>query len=119
MEHTPVGPEQFAGLADVDDWRHVGAAICAEFSVGSFAEAGALVSSIARAADEVDHHPDVDLRYPDRVRIALTSHDVGGLTHRDVELARIISTLAAGAGATACRQPPGGEGAAPDGQQGP
>lgn len=39
------------------------------------------------------HHPDVDLRYP-RVRIRLTTHDVGGLTVRDVDLAREITAVA-------------------------
>ena len=57
-------------------------------------------AEIARAADEADHHPDVDLRYPDVVRVVLTTHVADGPTTADTDLARTISRLAADAGAT-------------------
>jgi 4a-hydroxytetrahydrobiopterin dehydratase len=57
----------------------------------------ALVNSIGAVAEEMDHHPDVDLRYT-HVDVRLTSHDAGGVTGRDVRLARAISALAADAG---------------------
>ena len=69
MDHAPISAQEFVRLPGVDDWRPADGAICAEFSAGSFTAAGALVSEIARAADQADHHPDVDLRYPDRVRV--------------------------------------------------
>ncbi|MDP2772959.1 MAG: VOC family protein, partial [Nocardioides sp.] len=65
---------------------------------GDFATGLALVNEIGAAADELDHHPDVDLTYPS-VTVRLTSHDVGGVTSRDVELARRISSAAEGLGA--------------------
>lgn len=52
-----------------------------------------LVVQVARAAEEVGHHPDVDIRY-DRVTFTLTSHDVGRLTERDLRLAARIDVLA-------------------------
>lgn len=58
-----------------------------------------LVNSIAAAAEEQDHHPDLDLRYG-HVDIRTSSHDVRGLSTRDVRLARTITDLAATAGLT-------------------
>ena len=62
-----------------------------------FATGLALVDAIGAAADELDHHPDLGLRYR-RVDVRLSSHDVGGITHRDLRLARRVAELAAAAG---------------------
>lgn len=83
----------------LDDWRVLFGVLHARFETGSFATGLRLVDAIGAAAEEVDHHPDVDLSYP-RVDVRLTSHDVGGVTQRDVRLARVISDLAGGLGAT-------------------
>ncbi|WP_433298177.1 4a-hydroxytetrahydrobiopterin dehydratase [Actinoplanes sp. CA-030573] len=64
-----------------------------------FATGLALVDAIGAAAEEANHHPDIDLRYP-YVDIRLVSHDTGGVTERDVRMARTISALAAEAGLT-------------------
>lgn len=58
----------------------------------------AIVNSIGAAAEARNHHPDLDLRYS-RVDVRLSSHDVGGVTGRDIELAREITAIAAAAGA--------------------
>ena len=80
------------------DWRMLIDRLHASFDTGDFASAVKLVDAIALAADEMDHHPDVDLSYG-RLDVRLISHDVGGVTSRDVELARTISELALAAGA--------------------
>jgi 4a-hydroxytetrahydrobiopterin dehydratase len=85
------------GLAD---WRTLQSKLHARFRTGDFATGLALVNAIAAAAEEANHHPDVDLRYT-HVLVALISHDVGGKTERDVALARRISELAAELGASA------------------
>lgn len=100
MTYTAVSAEEFAGLG-LDDWRFVLGEIKADFAAGSFAAGAALVSAIAEMAEEAQHHPDVDLRYPDRVRVALMTHATGALTTRDVDLARAISAHAARLGAVA------------------
>jgi 4a-hydroxytetrahydrobiopterin dehydratase len=64
---------------------------------GNFATGLALVNAIGAAAEAADHHPDIDLRYP-HVNIRLLSHDEGGVTGRDVRMARTISGLIADAG---------------------
>jgi 4a-hydroxytetrahydrobiopterin dehydratase len=79
----------------LSDWRILFSALHARFDTGDFATGLALVNAIGAAADELDHHPDVDLTYPS-VTVRLTSHDVGGVTSRDVELARRISHAAEG-----------------------
>lgn len=77
------------------DWRILFSSLHARFETGDFATGLALVNEIGAAADELDHHPDVDLTYP-AVTVRLTSHDAGGVTSRDVELARRISHAAEG-----------------------
>jgi 4a-hydroxytetrahydrobiopterin dehydratase len=86
-----------AGLAD---WRWLVGGLHARFATGDFATGIALAGAIAAAADEADHHPDLDLRYP-FLAVRLASHDVGGVTDRDLRLARRISELAADAGVAA------------------
>ena len=100
MEYTAVTPDQFAAMEGLDDWRYVLNAIRGEFRAGSFPAAAALVAQIADAAEAADHHPDVDLRYPDRVLVVLSTHATGGLSNADVDLAGTISRLASAAGAT-------------------
>lgn len=94
-------PFQFSELPGLDDWRVSLGRIEAVFRSGSFSAAADLVGKIAGAADAADHHPDVDLRYPGVVHVALSTHSTGGLSDLDAKLARTISELAAGAGATA------------------
>ncbi|WP_134767294.1 4a-hydroxytetrahydrobiopterin dehydratase [Nocardioides sp. 1609] len=82
------------------DWRILFSRLHGRFETGDFATGVKLVEGIGAAADEMDHHPDVDLTYP-RVDVRLSSHDVGGVTMRDVRLARTITDLAGRLGATA------------------
>src|SRR6478735_2315263 len=83
----------------LDDWRILMGALHARFRTGSFAKGFTFVEQIAAEADKADHHPDIDLRYG-FVHVRSTSHDAGGVTERDVRLARVISELADGLGLT-------------------
>jgi len=67
--------------------------VSAHFRTGSFAAGVGLVDVIGELADAANHHPDVDLRYS-RVIVRLVTHEVDGLSERDVELARQISAAA-------------------------
>ena len=78
----------------LSDWTWRDDTISAHFETGDFATGLRLVNQIGEAAEAMNHHPDVDLRYP-HVDVTLTSHDVGGVTDRDVRLARTISEYAA------------------------
>lgn len=63
-----------------------------------FATVLRVVAAIGAAAEELNHHPDLDLRYR-HIDVRLSSHDAHGVTKRDVRLARAITTIAADAGA--------------------
>ena len=92
-------PAEVAG-AELDDWRQIHWRIRARFRTGDFATGRALLDRIADAAEAANHHPDLVLTYTDLI-VTLSSHDVHGLTNRDVELARTISELAADMGVAA------------------
>jgi 4a-hydroxytetrahydrobiopterin dehydratase len=80
--------------AGLQDWRQILGRIKARFKTRDFATGLELVNRIGAAADAADHHPDVHLTYTD-VIVTLSSHDVHGITSRDVDLARRISASAA------------------------
>lgn len=101
MPYTPITAEELTAAEGMGDWRVVLRTAEAHFRAPSFPAAGQLVAAIADAAEAADHHPDLSLRYPGIVRVALTTHAVDGLSTHDVDLARRISTLAAEAGAVA------------------
>ena len=62
----------------------------AEFS--DFVAAMDFVNAVAGKAEAAGHHPDIEIRY-NKVRLALVSHDAGGLTQRDFDLAAAIEAL--------------------------
>ena len=64
-----------------------------EFTFPTFAAAADFVARVGRLADEVDHHPEVSLRYPGVVTVHTTSHDADGVTARDVRLAALVDAL--------------------------
>lgn len=71
----------------------------AHFLTGDFAKGLVFVNGVGDAAEELGHHPDVLLTYGS-VDITLSSHDVGAITDRDVELARRIQAVASKLGVT-------------------
>ena len=86
-------------------WSKVLDRLVARFETGDFNTGAALVTRIAEAADEMNHHPDVDLRYP-HLTVSLKSHDVDAITPRDIRLAATISRLADDAGVSPAAHAP-------------
>ena len=74
---------------DFDDNRD---AITRTFTFADFSEAFAFMTRVALAAEKADHHPEWSNVW-NRVEIALTTHDAGGLSHRDIEMAEAIEDL--------------------------
>jgi 4a-hydroxytetrahydrobiopterin dehydratase len=68
------------------DWRIEKGELVRTFQFETFSAAIAFVNQVAQVAEEANHHPDIDIRY-NRVRLALVSHDAGGLTSKDFALA--------------------------------
>jgi len=77
----------------LEGWVNLGGVLGTRIRTSDFASALALVNSIGAAAEEMNHHPDIALGWG-RVDVRLSSHDAGGITERDIRLARVISALA-------------------------
>jgi 4a-hydroxytetrahydrobiopterin dehydratase len=86
--------ERSAALADLSDWtlRGDGLAIERSFKFADFSEAFAFMTRVALLAEKADHHPEWSNVW-NRVEITLTTHDAGGLSRRDVDLASAIDAL--------------------------
>jgi 4a-hydroxytetrahydrobiopterin dehydratase len=84
-----------AALDGLSDWSREGEAVVRTYRLKDFAAAMNFVNAVAELAEAARHHPDIDIRY-NRVRIALSTHDAGGITRRDLELAEGIDGLHAG-----------------------
>ncbi|SOC52057.1 VOC family protein [Ornithinimicrobium cerasi] len=84
---------------ELGDWRVLLGTLVARWETGGFRAGAEFAGRIAVVADELDHHPDVDLRYP-HVTVTTVSHDVGRLTGRDRRLAAAISGIARELGLT-------------------
>ena len=80
-------------LGSLSGWQRNGIAIQRVFHFADFKEAMKFVNKIADAAEQANHHPDIDIRYK-TVTMALVSHDSGGVTQRDVRMAGIINGIA-------------------------
>lgn len=80
-------------LAALEGWSTDGAEITKRFEFDSFAAAIDFITRAAPAIDELNHHPEWTNVY-NRVDVRLSSHDVGGVTDRDLRLASILDRLA-------------------------
>jgi 4a-hydroxytetrahydrobiopterin dehydratase len=85
-------PEIDARLAGLSGWTRQGSEIRRTIECASFPAAIALVAQIGFLAEAAAHHPDIDIRWR-RVTLALTTHDAGGLTARDFDLAGQINII--------------------------
>ena len=84
-----------SALAAVPEWRRSSETIARTLVFSDFAGAMKFVNAVAAAAEQAQHHPDVDIRW-NRVTLALTTHEAGGLTEKDFALARQCDAFAAG-----------------------
>jgi 4a-hydroxytetrahydrobiopterin dehydratase len=78
-----------AELASAKGWKLQGQRISKIYAFEDFVRAIKFINRVARFAQSMNHHPDIDIRY-NRVILTLTTHDEGGLTMRDFRLARKI-----------------------------
>jgi len=87
-------------LGDLPGWSVKDGAITKTFKHDSFPEAVVFVNAVAHLAELANHHPDIDIRYSN-ITLALVTHDQGGITNKDVELARRIEEIRKKAGVPA------------------
>ncbi len=88
--------ERAAALDELDEWDYDEArdALSRQFVFADFSEAFAFMTRVALLAEKADHHPEWSNVY-NRVDIVLTTHDAGGLSVRDVDMARAIEAVLA------------------------
>jgi len=80
------------GLTAIPDWKLNNGNLVRSFSFADFREAMSFVNSVAALAERAGHHPDIDIRY-NKVNLALSSHDAGGITEQDFSLAAEIGKI--------------------------
>jgi 4a-hydroxytetrahydrobiopterin dehydratase len=81
-----------AALVAVPDWKKTGSTIARTFQFKTFPAAIKFVNDVARSAEKANHHPDIDIRW-NKVKLALTTHDAGGLTENDFKMVGIFDGL--------------------------
>lgn len=81
-----------SALAEMTGWTLEGGQITKTFEFPTYLAGATFVGAIAHLAEAMDHHPDLDLRYQ-KLRVALNTHDVGGISPLDFELARRIEAI--------------------------
>ena len=79
-------------LDDMSGWARVGDELRKTFQLGSFPAAIAFVTHVGFLAEAAGHHPDIDIRWR-KVMLALTTHDAGGLTEKDFDLAAQVDEI--------------------------
>jgi 4a-hydroxytetrahydrobiopterin dehydratase len=79
------------GLQSLPLWKLEGKEIVRHYQFPDFVAAIVFVNQVAEKAEKAGHHPDIDIRY-NKVRLALISHDQGGLTQRDIKMAQALDS---------------------------
>lgn len=95
MTREPLTHEQIhRALTDLPGWAVEHGRLTTQRDFPTFLEAVAFVDRVAEVAEDLDHHPDIDIRWR-TVRLAVCTHDQGNqVTGRDVDLARAVDALA-------------------------
>lgn len=82
-------------LSELPEWALEDGKLVRYWTFPGFVQAMEFVDGIAQLAEREQHHPDIDIRY-NQVKLALISHDAGGITRRDAGMARRISEAVSG-----------------------
>lgn len=90
---APLSPQQIdSRLKTLPGWQIESGELVHTFEFADFRAALGFVIAVGDLAEEAGHHPDIDIRY-NRVRLALVTHDAGGLTSKDFDLAEKADKL--------------------------
>jgi 4a-hydroxytetrahydrobiopterin dehydratase len=93
VDRRPLTPDEITRVvAELDGWDLDGASLRRQFVFANFVEAFGFMAQVALIAEKLDHHPNWSNVY-NRVDIAVTTHDAGGLTALDVEFVRRVDAL--------------------------
>lgn len=89
---TLLPPAEVAQQTQGTGWEHRGNELVKVVKRADFVGAMAVVNGVARVAEDLDHHPDIDIRW-NTVTLRLSTHSAGGITDKDIDLARRIDAL--------------------------
>lgn len=81
-----------AQLEQFPEWAELNGQIQRTFQFDDFDQSIAFVGRVAEYAEQVQHHPDILIRY-NKVTLTISTHDAGGITHKDFELARTADAM--------------------------
>ena len=81
-------------LGGLPGWSRRGAALVKTYAFKAFLEGISFVNRVADAAEKMDHHPDLDIRYT-KITATLSTHSAGGITANDIALAKEMDRLTA------------------------
>jgi len=87
---TPAGLR--TAMPSIPDWIRRGQVISKSWTFDDFPAALAFVNKVGRLAESRQHHPDIEIRW-NRVTLSLTTHDAGGLTILDLQMAAALDAL--------------------------
>ena len=79
-------------LGRLGGWSRRGDVLVKSYTFASFSDSVAFVNRVAKTAEAMDHHPDIDIRYT-KVTCTLSTHDAGGITDDDLRLAEAIEKV--------------------------
>ena len=94
-KQTLSGDQLNQTLSQLPEWALEDGKLVRYWTFPGFVQAMEFVEGIAQLAEREQHHPDIDIRY-NQVKLALVSHDAGGITQRDAHMAHRISNAVAG-----------------------
>lgn len=101
VKETPVAEQALGKLNDdqvaaqlenFPEWAELNGQIQRTFQFEDFDHSISFVNRISEYAEQVQHHPDILIRY-DKVTLTISTHDAGGITHKDFELARTVDAM--------------------------
>ena len=78
-------------LGSLTGWARRGDALVRTYQFRNFSDSLSFVNRVGELAEKVNHHPDIDIRYS-KVTLSLSTHDAGGITQNDINLARAIDS---------------------------
>lgn len=94
MRYVPLNDDAARSMPELASWTIADKLISREFRLLNFAIIADFIRDVIEASERLDHHPDLDIRYPNAVVVRMSTHAIGGLSNVDVTLATEIDAIA-------------------------
>ncbi len=94
MRYVPLEDEAARAMPELASWTVAEKTISREFRLRNFAVIADFIRDVIEASERLNHHPELDIRYPNAVLVRMSTHVVGGLSNADVTLATEIESIA-------------------------